>query len=174
MTEPDTPTPSALERLFPVLWPEDSDDQVFWLMDGARDPAIVSLIEQSALESGCLYAGPLIPRLKAAAPWLVRLAADSPASLALLQKGWGKAWGILLVVPATMAMDQVRRHCKKLLRVRTEDHRVLMFRFYDPRVLSVFLPTSSPDQYQALIGPLRRVVVEEGDGEQWQVFAPAG
>ena len=67
-------------------------------------------------------------------------------------------------------MAQLRRHCKKFLRVRTEDHRVLMFRFYDPRVLSVFLPTCDARQYRALLGPMQRLLVEVDEGKALQVF----
>ena len=163
----------TLQRLIELLWPADAPappDQVYMLLDGARDPALVDWLEHSGLHCDCLYAGPLIPRLKAAAPWLARLEADAPASLELLRRGWGQAWGILLVAPAGLSMDQLRRHCKKFLRVRTEDRRVLMFRFYDPRVLSVFLPTCDAEQYRALLGPLRRLVVERDEGATWQVF----
>lgn len=167
---------SALERLPDLLWPGgDADDQqVYALLDGARDPAILPWLERSGLACDCLYSGELIPRLKAAAPWLVRLPARAPASLALLDLGWGNAWGILLVAPADLSMDRLRRHCKKFLRVRTEDRRVLNFRFYDPRVLSVFLPTCDALQYRALLGPMRRLVVELDEGTSWRVFEPGG
>ncbi|WP_110970214.1 DUF4123 domain-containing protein [Pseudomonas huaxiensis] len=180
MSEENTetvPPLSALERLPALLWPEDSespDDQIYWLLDGARDPAIVALLERSGLESSCLYSGPLIPRLKAAAPWLVKLTPGAPASLDLLRRGWGKAWGIFIEVPAQVSIDQLRRHCKKFLRVRTEDRRVLMFRFYDPRVLGVFLPSCDSAQYQALLGPMKRLVVEQEEGNGWQVFSAGG
>lgn len=177
MSEPITPEPaepSVLQRLCSELWPEKGDaaHAVYWLLDGARDPAILPLLERSGLPFDCLYSGPLTPRLRAAAPWLVRLASGSHASQALLEAGWGKAWGILLVVPVSLSMDQVRRHCKKFLRIRTEDHRVLIFRFYDPRVLSVFLPSCDQAQYRALLGPMNRLLVEQQGGEAWQVFAP--
>jgi len=172
MNEPMPPDPSVLPRLCSELWPDtgDADHEVYWLLDGARDPVILPLLQRSGLPTDCLYSGPLTPRLKAAAPWLVRLAAGSPASQALLEAGWGKAWGILLVVPAALSMDQVRRHCKKFLRIRTEDHRVLLFRFYDPRVLSVFLPGCDQAQYRALLGPMNRLLVEQQGGEAWRVF----
>lgn len=164
---------SSLEHLPGLLWPHTAHaepEQVYWLLDGARDPAIVPWLERSGLECSCLYSGELIPRLKAAAPWLVKLPEQAPASLELLGLGWGKAWGILLGVPVRVSMDQLRRHCKKFLRVRTEDKRVLNFRYYDPRVLSVFLPTCDAAQFQALLGPMRRVIVELDEGERWEVF----
>lgn len=163
---------SALERLPDLLWPGDEagDEQVYALLDGARDPAILPWLERSGLECSCLYSGELIPRLKAAAPWLVRLPARAPASLELLALGLGKAWGIFLVAPPELSMDGLRRHCKKFLRVRTEDKRVLMFRFYDPRVLSVFLPTCDAAQYRALLGPMQRIIVETQDDDDWRIF----
>ncbi len=151
---------------------EAPDEHWYCLLDGARDPAIVKWLERSGLERECLYTGVLTPRLNAAAPWLVRLPLGDPASLELLGLGWGKAWGILMAVPASLSMAGLRRHCKKFLRVRTEDKRVLNFRFYDPRVLSVFLPTCDAAQHKALLGPMRRVLVEVEEGARWVVFDP--
>jgi hypothetical protein len=50
-----------------------------------------------------------------------------------------------------------------LLTVKDEDDRLLYFRFYDPRVLRVFIPTCTPEESADLFGPISRFVVEGED-----------
>ncbi len=61
-------------------------------------------------------------------------------------------WGILLRSTAPLAA--VRQHLRRFLVVGTHDGGELYFRFYDPRVLSVFLPTCSAEQLDIFFGPI--------------------
>ena len=45
----------------------------------------------------------------------------------------------------------------KLLWVRDEGQRQLYFRFYDPRVLPVFLPTCDAEQRRQVFGPVEKL-----------------
>jgi hypothetical protein len=164
---------AALHALTAALWP-DGDHlkgrQVYWLLDGARDPEILGLLRFGGLEYTCLFAGTLHPRLQAAAPYLVHLSAGSPTTNRLLRQGWGKAWGILTVAAADITLTQQRIHFKKFLRVKTEDGRELAFRYYDPRVLNVYLPTCTTDEFQTVLGPLTALIAESPGGHSMRVF----
>lgn len=164
---------TTLQWLTKALWPQGDTRhgaQVYWLLDGARDPEISRLVRFGGLEYTCLFAGRLHPRLQAAAPYLVHLSAGSPTTSRLLQRGWGKAWGILLVAPADVTLDQQRLHLKKLLRVKTEDETVLAFRYYDPRVLNVYLQTCTNEEIRMVFGPLLAMIAETGDGSSLRAF----
>lgn len=164
---------TALDPLMTLLWPNADDlsgDAVYWLLDGARDPEIVKSIRHSGLEFSCLYSGPMTASLEAAAPYLVQLTPASPSTRELLERGWGRAWGIFILAPAALPMLAIRLHLKKFLRVRTEDKKLLMFRYYDPRVLSVFLPTCTDEEFTKLLGPLSRLLVELDEGARWNLF----
>jgi len=165
-----------IDRVESLLWPDgDRRDtpQVYWLLDGARDPAIAALVRQGGLEYTCLYDEPLAPRLRAAAPHLVHLAAGSPTTTALLERGLGRDWGIFCVAEPQVTLAQQRRHFKKLLRVATEDGRLLAFRFYDPRVLAAVARIGSDEQLCRILGPLRRIVLETGAGG-WAALEASG
>ncbi|WP_247263057.1 MULTISPECIES: DUF4123 domain-containing protein [Pseudomonas] len=99
-----------------------------------------------------------------------QLTSTSPASRELLDRGWGRAWGIFIFAPAALPMSAIRLHLKKFLRVRTEDKKLLMFRYYDPRVLSVFLPTCTDEEFTKFLGPLNRLLVESDEGARWNLF----
>ena len=47
--------------------------------------------------------------------------------------------------------------------VLTEDGKTLYFRFYDPRVLRMFLPTCAPEQLAEFFGPVESFYVEDED-----------
>jgi hypothetical protein len=164
---------STLQKLTETLWP-DGDTlrgaQVHWLLDGAKDPEINRLVRAGGLEYTCLYSGPLHPRLEAAAPYLVHLSAGSRTTNRLLQEGWGKAWGIVTIAPAAVTLMQQRLHFKKLLRVRTDDGAVLAFRYYDPTVLNVYLPTCTDQERGTLFGPLDAIVAETDGGCGMRIF----
>jgi len=164
---------TTLHLLNKSLWPQgDRLDglQVHWLLDGARDADIARLVRFGGLEYTCLFAGNLHPRLQAAAPYLVHLSAGSPTTNRLLQRGWGKAWGILTVAPPNVTLEQQRMHFKKLLRVKTEDGAVLAFRYYDPRVLNSYLPTCTSEEIHTLFGPLQAMIAETGGGASLRAF----
>jgi hypothetical protein len=164
---------NVLRKLTDTLWPDGDTPggaQVHWLLDGARDPRIARLLRSGGLEYTCLFSEPLHPRLASAAPYLVHLAAGSPTTNRLLQQGWGKAWGILTVAPPDITLVQQRLHLKKLLRVRTEDGAVLAFRYYDPRVLNVYVPTCTQQERETVFGPLHALVAETDDGAALRMY----
>lgn len=166
-------TDAELQALTGVLWPDGdgtSRQQAYWLLDGARDPAIFGLLRAGGLEYSCVYTGNLHPRLQAAAPYLVHLAANSLTTNRLLRSGWGKSWGILTTAAPDVTLARQRLHFKKFLRVRTEAGRELAFRFYDPRVLNVYLPTCTDAEFKALLGPVARLLAEAPGGAGLRQF----
>lgn len=152
-----------MERLRERLWPAGEDGATFALFDGARDPRVHGLVTRTGLPHRCLYLGALSPALERAAPWIVNLARDSDGTRDLLRLGWGDAWGVYLRANADIAALQ--HHFRRLLRVKDERGRTLLFRFYDPRVLRVYLPTCSTDELRQVFGPVERFVLEGEEPE---------
>lgn len=149
------------------LWPKGDSlrgPQVYALLDGARSERIASMVRFGRLEHACLFGEPLSPRLRAAAPYLVHLAPESALTREILEQGWLDHWGIFVTAPATVTITQLRRHFKKLLRVQTDDGRVLQFRFYDPRVLRVFLPTCTQRETEQVFGPATTIMLPDPSG----------
>jgi hypothetical protein len=141
-------TQSSFGEALTRLWPHGDrpeDDQVHAIVDGARDPRIFELLLRTGLEYTCLFAGRLSPSLRAAAPYLVHLAPGVNFTRQFFSEGWGNSWGVLTVAPADVTLPRLRRHLRTLLRVQDEAGRKLLFRFYDPRVLRVYLPTCTGD-----------------------------
>jgi hypothetical protein len=146
-------------RIIQYLWPGGDDpggSQVYAILDGARDRRIEAMIRLSGLEYSCLYAGNLSPRLQAAAPYLVHLAPGTRFTTELLELGWSNSWGFFTIAPPDVTLQAHRRHFRTLLRVKDEAGRILVFRFYDPRV---FACICRPVRKRKLTGFLGRCLV---------------
>ncbi len=143
---------------------EREGTSLFALFDAARERGIHEQIRRSSLEYGCLFTGHLSEELLSAAPYIVRIVPGSVTFQRLIEQGWGHAWGLFLAARA--GLHTVRRHLRGLLQVRTENHKRLFFRYYDPRVLRIFLPICDPAQLVQVFGPIQRFDIETPDGSQ--------
>ena len=77
-----------LESLF---WPDGFSNDMWMVVDGARDPSIYSSLVNSYLQYSCLYAGELPLALTRAAPYLVHLAFEDLYTRRLIERAWGTA-----------------------------------------------------------------------------------
>lgn len=145
-------TAQQLLSLKHSIWPADAvrPVRIYAVLDCARDPVIFDLAARSYREKSSLFAGKLDPDLERAAPCLLELQASDGITDEILLRGWENAWCVLLQNEGSF--HSVRRHLRALLRVRTEDGRFLLFRFYDPRVLNAFLPTCTGEELAVLFG----------------------
>jgi hypothetical protein len=143
---------------------ESERANVFAVLDGARDAEMCRRLYRSAIEFESLYSGPLIPALRQVSPHLAHLGIEDEFTSYLLDQGWGRSWGIYVTSRADFA--GVRRHLRTILRVRDEGGRKFLFRFYDPRVLRVFLPTCDQGQLKQVFGPLLRFDLEAPDSDK--------
>ena len=154
-----------VDRIFRALWPSDFPSprsELYGIFDGARDPRIHELLSRGTSHHACLYDGPLAPVLARAAPHLLQVHSHDPVARRLVELGWGASWGVFLHSTAPLA--ELRRHFRRLLRVRDEQGRLLLFRFYDPRVLRVYLPTCTGDELDRFFGPVQRFCIESPGG----------
>lgn len=149
------------ERLIEALWPAGADEHVFAVLDGARDPRVHAMVTDSPLPHRCLYIGALPTPLARAAPWLVQLMRNASATRSLLTAAWGKSWGVMVRAPVTL--PEMHRHLRRFLRVRDERGRTLLFRYYDPRVLRVYLPTCNEAELDQVFGPIESFHMEAED-----------
>jgi len=57
-----------------------------------------------------------------------------------LNEGWGQSWGVFVVTEED-DIEVLFEHFRQFLKVEDPEGNRLFFRFYDPRVLRIFLPT---------------------------------
>jgi hypothetical protein len=137
-------------------------EPLFALLDAARSYQVLEILRPSGEHYQSLYEGPQGDELADWAPYLVALPADSPLRQALVREGWGQSWGVYLT--CSLPFAEVRKHFRKFLLVQSQaDGRTLYFRFYDPRVLRLFLPTCNASETAGFFGPIRAFLLEAAD-----------
>lgn len=163
-------TSRALED---VLWPEGSTQTVFAVLDGARIPSLLGVLAELAPPSACLFSGKLDPSVARVAPYLVEVQREGPFASWLLERFWGKDAGVF--VRSESELDDVRRHLKQFTMARMPDGEQAFFRFYDPRVLRVYLPTCNDEEFvEWYADVLDAFVVEQEGGGEALVFTRTG
>ena len=133
----------------------------FAILDGASVPDIRMRLHETQPEHVCLYRGELKPDMEEVAPYLVKLEPGTKFTDSVIQEGWGKHWGVFAV--SSVDLDFLRRHFRAFLVVHNSDAKPMLFRYYDPRVLRVFLPTCTEDELRKFFGPVGRYIMEAED-----------
>ena len=144
---------------------------LFAILDASRDPLrILGLLRSFGEEYQSLYEGIQGRMLETYAPHLVRLPGDSPLLETLIAQGWGNHWGIF-VVSATDFIA-LRKHFRTFLMVKSQEGDRLYFRYYDPRVLRVYLPTCNAEESNYVFGPVAAYLCEGKAPDILLVFQP--
>jgi hypothetical protein len=151
------------DRIIETLWPEglSSRVNVWMILDGARDEKIFSAVDRTYQDKCCLYSGDLPWQLQMAAPYLVQLDKEDRFTRYFIDHGWGNSWGVFFRSETTIR--NLRHHLRGFLRVRDEAGRRLVFRYYDPRVLRIYLPTCNKEELRTVFGPIDQFLVEDED-----------
>jgi hypothetical protein len=152
-------TRETLLRLEQHAWPRGERRDMWMIADAARNPRIYPLLLSCHLEHTCLYTN-APPVLEPVAPYLVRLDHEYRDTRRLLELGWDDNWGVML--RCDTRMERLRSHLRRLLMVRNQAGKRLLFRFYDPRVLRVYLPTCVEIELREVFGPIECFWCESG------------
>lgn len=147
-----------------ALWPQgDATPGSLWaILDCARNKRIYRELQVSRLDYQCLYSGDIPTELKVVAPHMVELSPRYQFTKNLLEQCWGQSWCVFVRINDG---TRLRHHLRKLLSVRTEDGRKLLFRYYDPRVLRAYLPTCTPEELAEVFGPVSQFFAEGSEAE---------
>jgi len=136
---------------------------VYCLLDSACDQKIGTMIANAKERVHCLYDGQSAIELAPWAPYLAELPVKSELAAALFTEGWGKGWASYFV--SRYPFEDLRHHFRKFLMVKMDDGTEAYFRFYDPRVLREFLPTSTRTEVWEFFGPVEKWAIEAKDPE---------
>jgi Domain of unknown function (DUF4123) len=162
----------ALSALKQVLWAAPGD-RVYALLDGASIGRLLDrLYAEPRLQFECLLHGQLPPDVAEVAPYLVALERDSELAEWVIAHGWGNHWGSFAL--ARCDLRTAWFHLRTLNIVHGPDGNPKLFRYYDPRVLRMFLPTCTPAQVLQMFGPVSAFVAEGEAASSALVFAHAG
>lgn len=167
------------DRVIQKLWHfsrQEENLRVYAILDAARDEKIYPAIVKSSREYRCLFAGHQViflgkmPQVLAeAAPYLVRLESRTLFTRWMISRGWGDKWGIFFASSA--GLRELLRHFRRFLMVKDETGKAFYFRYYDPRVMRVYLPTCNMSELKMIFGPVDRFYVEAEDPDSILEFS---
>ncbi len=156
------------EKLFEGFLTEQ-DQEVCAMLDGASVPGLLERMHsEPSLEVECLFRGKLAPDMAQVAPYLVKLELESDFAEWVVATGWGQHWGTF--VSSRQGFRKLRNHLRGLSMVYRRDGTPLYFRYYDPRVLRIFLPTCSPAQLKQMFGPVDAFLAENEAADAVSIF----
>ena len=145
-------TDQLVARIEEILWPDGPRQNVWMIVDGARTVDVFRFLLACHLEYSCLYSGPMTPDLEMAAPYLVQLDHGYRDTHQLIRQAWGNSWGVFF--RSETSLKKLRRHLREFLVVRDTKGTRMAFRYYDPRVLRVYLPTCVTAELRSVFGPI--------------------
>lgn len=134
---------------------------MYIILDAARLSGAIDTAQQLQEKFLCLYKGNSTDSLSAVAPYLFVCNFNSELMSWYREKGWGNSWGVMTI--GNFELEELQTHLRRFLMVRTEEGQELYFRFYDPRVLRIFLPTCDKPQLNEFFGPVEKFVSEDED-----------
>jgi hypothetical protein len=140
---------------------------VYVVLDACDAPAVPpkarSLGEERALS---LYNGTAQEEYWSFAPYLCQ--AD-PQLLGWIRDSlWEEPWGIIALAKVDFAA--MRSHFRKFLIVKSPEDEEWYFRFYDPRVLPVFLESSNEEELKEFFGPIQAFAVASPESEKLRLM----
>jgi hypothetical protein len=155
------------------------------VLDGAVSPAVRDLLNQAGVFYQSLYEGERSADIAAFGPYLAEIQKGSKFVPFLVKAAWGRSWGIFL--STRLSFLEARKHLRRFLTVNIEGGGMVLFRYYDPRVLRVFIPSCTLEQRRDFFGPIERIFAESdtktvafsfsADAEtrlQFEIDPPAG
>jgi hypothetical protein len=160
---------SVIQALYTFSDEDPAGLQVCAILDGASVPGLTRQLDSSDIQADCLYRGDLDADTAVRAPYLVRFSGGSDPFLRwILEELSDRHWGIFATVPASVSFEALRRHFRRFLKVKSPVGETLLFRYYDPRVLRIYLPTCLPDEWEFVYGPVLCFHIRNEDGSGYQ------
>ena len=100
--------------------------------------------------------------LSGVAPYCFQFSCTTPFANWYFKNGWGHSWGVL--IKSSWPLPALSNLLRKYLRINIEAGQECYFRFYDPRVLRIFLPTCHAAQIRKFFGnAIEYFIVEDED-----------
>ncbi len=157
---PSRTVPSTLEEVFSF-----DEAHVYAVVDAAKVFGLPELLNASGLEHRFLYYGHAEEDWGDVAPWLVRLDPNHGLTRQFFLAGEDEASlsfqkSVALFLISTEGFDAVSAHLRRFTKMKAEDGRVLMLRFYDPVTFLDLLEVMPASQVAELHGSFKVVCLQ--------------
>jgi len=129
-----------------------SGGYLYALLDGYDAPALPSKVEALGKEKAAsLFLGEGEKAYWALAPYVICV---EEATLEWIRQTlWGTVSGVFVM--SKSGLETLRNHLRRFLIVQLPDGERWFFRYYDPRILKIYLEHCRPDELEIFFGPVR-------------------
>lgn len=165
----DNDEPALQEVLLRVA--ADNGGKLYAIIDAARNEAVLQklALEESRFDS--LFKGSKVEeQYFAVSPFLVECNEKTEPLNWLTSNVWGTSVGVFFT--SSDGFVNHFTHFRRFLEVVTEEEKKLYFRFFDPRVLRVYLPTCTAEELTLLFGTATSFLVESEEGGNILCYRP--
>lgn len=150
---------------------ERDGGQLFAILDAARTDEVLAKLAKAEVQYESLFRGREEEPLFEVSPFLVVCKEETELFKWLTTEGWGQSVGIFLT--SSDSFKNLFTHFQRFLMVKEEGGDEMYFRFYDPRVLRVYLPTCTAQELNLFFGNVSRFMMESEDGKSILSFVPS-
>lgn len=141
---------------------EKDGGELFAILDAARTDEILGKLALGEVEYESLYRGREDEPLFEVSPFLVLCKEKTELLRWLTSEGWGQGMGIFLT--SFDSFQNLFKHFQRFLLVQVEGGEELYLRYYDPRILRIYLPTCTAEELSLFFGKATRFLAESEDG----------
>jgi hypothetical protein len=147
-----------------------ADGRLYAILDACDEPTVPPKITELGPEKAVsLFRGDAEHQQWAVAPYLARVEESLLEWIAATL--WSKPWGIFAVAEGDL--DSLRKHFRQFLVVEDPEGETMYFRYYDPRILALFLPACTQDELRTFLGPLKAFVTGGPEAAAVRLFLNA-
>lgn len=139
-------------------------NRLYALLDACDEPLVwpkINSLESANVAS--LYSGPAGRDLYEIAPYLA--VADQALIDWIVENLFDRPWGYFVVADGSITLPELRKHFRRFMMATGPQGKDLYFRFYDPRVVTVFVNSFSVEAVGRFFGPLRSILLFDEDGQ---------
>ncbi|MEZ5198030.1 MAG: DUF4123 domain-containing protein [Bacteroidales bacterium] len=147
---------------------EKEDCKLYGIVDSARNDEVFRYLVTGDVRYKSLFEDTMDVQSYGVSGFLVECKKESPLFQWMTKQAWGDNCSIFFTSKASF--DELFTHFQKFNRVYIEGDDVVLFRYYDPRVLNLFLPTCNNEQIRSFFGKVGHFFAEDEDPEIIRVF----
>lgn len=136
---------------------------LYAIVDSARNDEVFKYFLTDNIAYRSLFEGKMDIKFFSVSGFLVECKKDSMLFNWLTTEAWGNSCSIFLI--SKVSFDEIFNHFQKFNRVYLEDDDVVYFRYYDPRVLRVYLPTCNNKEIRTFFGEVESFFMESENPE---------
>ena len=142
-------------------------ERLYTVVDACQDTALVAMAQKQYRQPiRMLFQGAAAKHMGDFAPYLIPIDLETDYLEQWVAR-WGKNVGVLL--KSSAPLNDIHTHLRMIFVVTDESGQEHFFRFYDPRVLRLYLPTCKSHELHKFFGPVS-VWYSQGDTEDFLSF----